>query len=360
VIQNNETAAGFITTPLHSGVRMRVHAVVLTILVMAASLSGCLSSEGDSNHSVNEVEESPLHLNHIQVKGTHNSYHVKPNGPTVRAYDYSHEPLDVQAEEFDVRQFEIDVWWSPGQQMRVYHNQYDRGTTCQVLRECLDTLLAWSDSNPSHVPLMIWIEPKEWTWTAADTTTVMEAQNMLEDVEEQINLAWPLEKIITPDIVRGEHPDLSTAVTTVGWPLLDESRGKAIFILLGGGDLRDEYHSQHPNLEGATMFTMSSEGTPEAAIFSDTNPVGNAERIRELVESGYIVRSRADDAEDGEADNNETERRDAAFSVGAHSISTDYPAQVDGIEYWVDHPVSCNPITAPPDCSIERIIGTSS
>jgi hypothetical protein len=188
----------------------------------------------------------------------------------------------------------------------------------------------------------------------------MEAQNMLEDVEEQINLAWPLEKIITPDIVRGEHPDLSTAVTTVGWPLLDESRGKAIFILLGGGDLRDEYHSQHPNLEGATMFTMSSEGTPEAAIFSDTNPVGNAERIRELVESGYIVRSRADDAEDGEADNNETERRDAAFSVGAHSISTDYPAQVDGIEYWVDHPVSCNPITAPPDCSIERIIGTSS
>ena len=72
VMQNNETAAGFITTSLHSGVRMRVQAVVLTVLVMAASLSGCLSSEGDSNHSVNEVEESPLHLNHIQVKGTNN------------------------------------------------------------------------------------------------------------------------------------------------------------------------------------------------------------------------------------------------------------------------------------------------
>ena len=59
------------------------------------------------------------------------------------------------------------------------------------------------------------------------------------------------------------------------------------------------------------------------------------------------------------ADNNDTSRLDAAISVGAHSISTDYPSKVEGIDYWVDipdgNPVACNPISAPIDCTSERI-----
>lgn len=329
---------------------MRLHALSLATLVLLSSIAGCLSSEESELIGTENEDSTDLKVNHIQVKGTHNSYHVKPNGPTIRAYDYTHEPLDVQAESFGVRQFEIDVWWSPGQQLRVYHNQYDRGTTCQTLRQCLDVLLDWSDNSPNHVPLMIWIEPKEWTETTTGATAVMNAQSMIEDIDEQINLAWPREKIITPDDVRGNHSDLSTAVTTTGWPLLDDSRGKAMFILLGGGDVRADYLNQHPNLEGATMFTMSTSVTPESAIFSNTDPIGDAEEIRSLVESGYIVRSRADNAEDGEADNNETERRDTAIEIGAHSISTDYPSKVDGIEYWVDLNVKCNPVSAPVGC----------
>ena len=62
---------------------------------------------------------------------------------------------------------------------------------------------------------------------------------------------------------------------------------------------------------------------------------------------------------DGEADNNDTTRLQAAISVGAHSISTDYPEEVDGIDYWVEipngNPVACNPISAPNDCTPERI-----
>lgn len=296
-----------------------------------------------------------MRINHIQVKGTHNSYHLKPPGPTIRAYDYSHEPLDVQAGQFDVRQFELDVWWMPGDQLQVYHNQYDSRTTCRTLAICLDVLNIWSLENPQHVPLMIWIEPKEWSWTAADSTMIINAQSMLEDIEDEISSSWPAERMITPDDVRGNHDDLSTAVTTDGWPLLEESRGKAMFILLGGGDLRADYLADHPNLEGANMFTMSAKDTPTSAIFSNTDPLGDGEEITALVEAGYIVRSRADDAENGEADNNDTARRDAAFAIGAHSISTDYPAKVDGLDYWVELPVSCNPISAPPDCTVERI-----
>ena len=66
--------------------------------------------------------------------------------------------------------------------------------------------------------------------------------------------------------------------------------------------------------------------------------------------SGYIVRTRADSGGE-EADNNDTTRLIAALTSGAHSISTDYPAKVDGIDYWVEipegNPSRCNPVSAP-------------
>ena len=106
------------------------------------------------------------------------------------------------------------------------------------------------------------------------------------------------------------------------------------------------------------MFTLSDEGSTEAAIFSIADPVGNGDDISRLVSEGYIVRSRADSGGE-EADNNDTSRRDAALSAGAHSISTDYPAEVDGIDYWVPipggNPSRCNPVSSPSWCTSDRI-----
>ena len=337
---------------------MKTLTAIITLIMIMGSMSGCLSLT-DKTEENNDDDLTPLRINHIQVKGTHNSYHLEPLGPTIRAYEYSHQPLEIQAEEQGVRQFEIDVWWDARGQLYVYHNQYDLRTTCVTFEECLNTLLNWSDENSEHVPLMIWIEPKEWVEQSTDSTIVVDLQNMLDHIEEEITQFWPRNKTITPDDVRGNSETLSQAILEKGWPLLDDSRGKAIFILLSSGDLRERYHEKYPGLNDSRMFTMSEVGTPEAAIFSNTDPLGSGEEIIALIEEGYIVRSRADNAENGEADNNDTSRRDAAISVGAHSISTDYPAKVDGIDYWVEipngDPVACNPISAPNDCTSERI-----
>jgi hypothetical protein len=181
----------------------------------------------------------------------------------------------------------------------------------------------------------------------------------LDSIEQEIIEFWPRNKTITPDDVRKDSETLSQAIMENGWPLLDDSRGKAMFILLSSGELKQSYHDKFPGLIEAKMFTMSETGSSEAAIFSDTDPVGNADEIIALVKDGYIVRSRADNAENGEADENNKTRLNAALSVGAHSISTDYPAKVEGIDYWVDipegNPVACNPISAPIDCTSERI-----
>ncbi|NRB12731.1 MAG: hypothetical protein HRU44_05855, partial [Candidatus Thalassarchaeum sp.] len=104
--------------------------------------------------------------------------------------------------------------------------------------------------------------------------------------------------------------------------------------------------------------TLSPEGSGEAAIFSLTDPIGSGEDIARLVSEGYIVRTRADSGGE-EPDNNDTARFEAALAAGAHSISTDYPGPVEGMDYWIaipnGTPSACNPITAPVWCTSEDI-----
>ena len=145
-----------------------------------------------------------------------------------------------------------------------------------------------------------------------------------------------------------------------GWPLLEESRGKVIFVLLATGGMRDLYLDEHPGLSGAMMFTLSPEGSGEAAIFSLTDPIGSGDDISRLVSEGYLVRTRADSGGE-EPDNNDTARFEAALSSGAHTIATDYPGPVDGMDYWIEipggTPSRCNPLTAPVWCASEDIEG---
>ena len=65
---------------------MKAISVIMVLIIAAGSVSGCLS---DSERQMSDEEEdlTPLRINHIQMKGTHNSYHLAPIGPTIRAYD---------------------------------------------------------------------------------------------------------------------------------------------------------------------------------------------------------------------------------------------------------------------------------
>jgi len=332
--------------------------MLVVAMIAMTSLTGCFGLGSDDSISGSEPEKNPLRINHIQMKGTHNSYHVEPLIPLTREYMYTHQTLDFQASQQGVRQFEIDVWWDIREGLRVYHNQYDSGTTCPTFENCLSNLLTWSNENPLHHPIFIWIEPKDWPEQAAEVTTTLELSGLLEDIEQEITQFWPLNKTLTPDDVRGGRTSLKDAIISEGWPLLEDSRGKAVFVLLARGESRDMYVQEHPGLVGARMFTLSDESSNEAAIFSLADPIASGEEITRLVSEGYIVRSRADSGGE-EADNNDTTRRDAALAAGSHSISTDYPAKVDGLEYWVEipggTPSRCNPISSPEWCTSEDI-----
>lgn len=292
------------------------------------------------------VLEGLIRLNHLQLKGTHNSYHLPPAELVVPEWDYTHAPLDVQLEDLDVRQVEIDVHWDPDAGFLVYHIPLlDDRSTCETLQECLGLLKGWSDAHPEHIPLFVLIEPK-------DDIDPHKITGHYDALDAALLAAWPRERIIAPDDVRGEHPDLRTALAADGWPLLRDCRGKVLFQMLDSDAHREAYLAPDPTLAGRVMFVRGGPDEPWGSIVEIGGVIGREDEVRALVEQGYMVRSTADSTDPEDAATNPA-RAQAALDAGSHLISTDFPAPVEG-GYWFElpggGPARCNPVGAPPEC----------
>jgi len=349
------------------------------------------------------VEE--VDINHLQVIGSHNSYHVIPepalfagiaalSPELAAAIEYSHLPLAEQLEDHGIRKFELDVFADPDGGLfanraanavvgldpasglpeldapgfKVMHTQdFDYGTTCSTLVACLGEISEWSAANPNHVPIMIMIETKEQSVPDAAAAEGLEltvdlpwaqpiaiTAELLGALDAEIRSVFSPEQIIEPDDVRGDAATLDEAVTTDGWPTLEASRGQVLFLLNNGGATRDMYVVDTPNLEGRPMFTNAPLGEPDAAFVRFDDPTDPA--LDEAALAGYLIRTRTDEPT-VDARNNDTARRDAALASGAHFLSTDYylPSGFFGSTYVVKLPgdavARCNPVTAPPSCN---------
>ena len=76
-----------------------------------------------------------LRANHVQVVGTHNSYHVMT--ADIPQWRYTHAPLDEQIAEQGVRQFELDAYWDADTQTWSIISPY-----MEADREVVDALIA--------------------------------------------------------------------------------------------------------------------------------------------------------------------------------------------------------------------------
>ena len=327
---------------------MKGTAFSLVTLLLLTSLSGCFGED--------EVAPEPpleeIRLNHLTMKGTHNSYHVKTPGVSILdpENNYTHAELDVQADRLGVRQFELDVHYIPGIGLRVYHTTLDPSTNCEGFAGCMNVLLNWSIENPEHVPLWIFVEPKNFP-------VVVDELNILEMIQEEIAATWPSNKTITPTDVQGNSPDLRTAITTEGWPTLEESRGKTLFVLLDKTEIRDLYIERNPTLENQTMFAIVDENHSLASVISFVNPETHGDRLRNASDLGFMVRSRPDEATH-EAQEANYSRFQLALGTGANFITTDFPGNDQDANYaiWLPKgPVMCNSRTAPSHCDTRNL-----
>lgn len=303
------------------------------------------------------TKDDSLRLNHLQMKATHNSYHIRPADP-IPEWDYSHEPLAVQLEEQGVRGFELDIHYKPDEdRFAVYHLPGDDNTTCYWLEECLQQLLDWSNAHRGHHPLMVLIEPKDDVEPFSSRTV-----GHFDRFDEIILSVWPKERILRPDDVKRDRATLAAGVRELGWPTLGELRGKILFIILDNDRKKDLPHYEYTHglkdLNGRVAFIASEPADPYAAVMLLDNPLDNAEAIRKAADDGFLIRTWSDDpVKDGQATS--TARLHAGLSSGAHMISSDYPVAglIEG--YFQDltggTPSRCNPQTAPVDCLAEDI-----
>ncbi len=346
------------------------------------------------------AQDAAIHLNQIQVIGTHNSYHAgfapsearlmqQRNLKAFESLDYSHQPLDRQ---FDagVRQIELDIYADskggrfahpaittmtaqvhlppdppldpdhlldrPG--FKVMHVVgIDQRSTCLTFVACLTTVHAWSQAHPGHLPLFILVETKEdkpgETPKPYAVATEPFTAAVLNALDTEILSVFSASEIITPDVVRGSHRTLPEALTDSGWPSLAQARGRVLF-LLDQASVTPAYTQDHPALRGRVLFTNAVPGTPDAAFVEQND--GTPAQIDALVRQGYLVRTRSDEPTAAARANN-TSRRDLALSSGAQMLSTDYPASEPA--RWPGHyqvafpgsPVArCNPVNKPALC----------
>lgn len=342
-------------------------------------------------------QDQRVHVNQIQVIGSHNSYHsgfppsarkyMEMNYPkALHSLDYSHPPLQDQLSA-GVRQVEIDVYadakgglyshpaildriakaglpadveYDPHHEMdkpgfKVFHMQdVDVRSTCMTFMACLTDVRSWSKQHPQHLPIFILVETKEGKPRELPNAVVPEpfTPPVFDALDREIRSVFKPDEMITPDDVRGNAATLVEAVHAGKWPVLAEARGKVIF-LLDQRHVESVYTEGHPSLRGRVLFTNAVPGAPDAAFTEQNN--GSREEIDPLVKQGYLVRTRTDEGTE-QARTNETTRRDLALSTGAQMLSTDYPPSEPSrwTRYVVSFPdgliARCNPVTKPSGC----------
>jgi Phosphoinositide phospholipase C, Ca2+-dependent len=343
------------------------------------------------------AQDKIVHVNQIQVIGSHNSYHagfapserkyLEMNHPkTLRGLDYHHAPLGDQLSG-GVRQIEIDVFndpqggkfahpaivkivsdaklpadpdFDPNHEMdkpgfKVMHVQdLDERSTCHTFVICLNAVRDWSKQHPGALPLFILVETKEGVPSEMPqaprgdvfTSAIFDA------LDAEIRSVFKPGEMITPDEVRGNAPTLNAAILTKGWPTLAQSRGKVIF-LLDQKHAGPVYAEGHPSLKGRVIFTNAEPGKPDAAFIEEND--GTLEEINGLVKQGYLVRTRTDEGTE-QARTNDRTRLDRALSSGAQMLSTDYPLSEPS--QWTSFSVGlpgglvarCNPVNKPAGC----------
>ncbi len=308
--------------------------------------------------------QSEIALNDIQVIGSHNSYKIAIEKPLwnylfqldstmAKSLQYDHPSLTDQLD-LGLRNLELDIFHDPvggryakpkgiaivkqtretplpfdinselkAPGLKMFHIQDIDFRSHQLLfKNGLRELKEWSNKNPNHTPIFILINAKD-SKVPETTDPLPFTKAALDSLDSEIMSVLSKDKLITPDMVRGDYDSLEEAITIKGWPNLEDLRGRFIFVLDENEKKINAYIDGHPSLKNRMLFVNIPEGNPESAFRIINDPIKNFNYIRTLVSKGYLVRTRAD-AGTMEARSNDYTRFEKAKASGAQIISTDY------------------------------------
>lgn len=299
-------------------------------------------------------------LNETQIIGSHNSYkssmpapileYLKKVSPAAaQSLEYEHLPLSEQLD-LGLRNLELDVFHDPmgGKYtnpksltmlpeetvfdskkellepgMKLFHVQdLDVQSHHLLFKNALLELKSWSNQHPDHHPIFILINAKDGQ-VPMTVSPLSFTGTALDSIDLEVSTYLGMDKLITPDQVRGDYESLEKAVLAGNWPEMKAARGKFLVVLDESEEKIRRYLTEKPALKNAVLFVNLKEGNPEAGFRIINNPVDNETYIQDLVRKGYIIRTRAD-SDTKEARTGDYTKFEKAKASGAQVISTDY------------------------------------
>lgn len=290
-------------------------------------------------------------------------YLSKINPAAAQSLEYEHLPLSEQLD-LGLRNLELDVFHDPtgGKYgnpkslgmlpegslfdakkellepgLKLFHVQdLDVQSHHLLFKNALLELKNWSNLHPDHHPVFVLINAKDGQ-VPMTVSPLSFSGSALDSIDLEVRTYLGMDKLITPDQVRGEFESLEKAVLAGNWPELDAVRGKFLFVLDENEEKIRRYLTEKPELKNAVLFVNLKEGNPEAGFRIINDPIANESYIQNLVRKGYIIRTRAD-SDTKEARTGDYSKFAKAMSSGAQVISTDYyiPSKLFPSSYQVD------------------------
>jgi hypothetical protein len=315
-----------------------------------------------------QIPIDSIPINQLRIIASHNSYKKKPHPKVLRFLkkfqdklgeqnnpnfiDYGHLPFSEQFDNYGIRGIELDVNYDPkgghykrrrinlflfGQRQRVkggalkkpgfkilHISDVDFETNYLTLKSALEALKSWSDSHPDHFPIYINLEAKG-SHPADESKTLKRLgfkrcipfdQKAFLDLEQEISAILTPSQIFKPSDFKKNYSTLQERVVAEGWPLLEELRGRFIFILEGSNN------HIYRAFVSPMFFQYGNQSDANTVFLLRNNAVASETEIRELT-SQFIVRTRSD-AGSVESRANNYDTWNAALRSGAQIISTDY------------------------------------
>lgn len=328
-------------------------------------------------------------LAQLRYIGSHNSYkqqlpdawyqRVEALGVPTAALRYQHPPLSMQLT-MGLRLLELDLladpkgglyqsprpatltseqskaWATPG--VKVLHlPDVDMASHCPLLADCLSELASWSRQHPAHAPVLVLINIRERAVQPTGRTLATQAISKpprwqaadFAALDAQLRASFG-HALLTPAQVRRPGMSLAASIQQFGWPTLESSRGKWLFVLDAELEQLQRYQmATEPHLAvaasgaasstaanthsatlaavdataqtGSVMFGSWPLAHPNAGIVVLNDPISQADAIQQALRLGFLVRTRSDDALQLKP-----ARVASALQSGAQFISSDFYA----------------------------------
>lgn len=249
--------------------------------------------------------DNTVTLNDIQILASHNSYKKKGSSlgrlfiglgdsfAEARALNYGYYNLTTQFES-GIRSMEFDLRKRRDSFQLTHVPLVDNSSVAPNFQMALQEIYLYSSHNPSHVPMIFLIEVKE-DWMILDHALQTIENDELNELNQLLKDELK-ESLFTPGDMISPGLTLNQTIQQQGWPTVTSLLGKVIFVL-HPNNMNEAYQALDPTLSDLAMFIGSYDDdlNQDYTSFIIHNDV-NVDRIKELTDMGYIVRTRIDES----------------------------------------------------------------